>query len=132
MSSSEAASEPIGDKVGRGTRRPEGGGRTAGGDAPAPARQWPLLSVLGAVAVGLLITTFDHFRPGCIIIGAALLGAGVLRWMLPNVGMLAVRSRFTDVVTYWFLGAAIIFLTLLALPALISVPFLDDVLHFTL
>ncbi|MEU9855952.1 hypothetical protein AB0E19_22000, partial [Streptomyces sp. NPDC047974] len=29
------------------TARPEGGGRAAGGDAPAPARQWPLLLVLG-------------------------------------------------------------------------------------
>jgi len=29
----------------RDTARPEGGGRAAPGDAPAPARQWPILAV---------------------------------------------------------------------------------------
>lgn len=86
------------------TARPEGGGRAAAGDAPAPARQWPLLVVLSAVALGLLLTTLDMIRAGTLLIGAALLAGAVLRWMLPGVGMLAVRSRFTDIVTYGILA----------------------------
>lgn len=87
------------------TARPEGGGRAAPSDAPAPARQWPVLVVCGLVAVGLLVTALDVFRAGTLLIGSALLLGAVLRWALPSVGMLAVRSRFTDMVTYGVLGA---------------------------
>jgi hypothetical protein len=116
----------------RDTARPEGGGRAAPGDAPAPARQWPILLVLGMVAVGLLITALDMFRLGTLLIGVALLVGAVLRWMLPDVGMLAVRSRFTDIVTYGVLGLAIVLLALMVQPKpLLEVPFLKDTLHFT-
>ncbi|MFF8317333.1 DUF3017 domain-containing protein [Streptomyces bobili] len=116
----------------RDTARPEGGGRAAPGDAPAPARQWPMLAVLGLVALGLLVTALDQFRVGTILIGAALLGGAVLRWLLPGVGMLAVRSRFTDIATYGLLGAAIVLLALMAQPEpLLQIPFLKDTLHFT-
>ncbi|POX59331.1 hypothetical protein C3492_32565 [Streptomyces sp. Ru62] len=117
----------------RDTARPEGGGRAAAGDAPAPARQWPLLVVLSTVALGLLLTALDVFRYGTLLIGAALLAGAVMRWMLPGVGMLAVRSRFTDIVTYGVLGLAIVLLALMAQPdPLLQIPFLKDVLHFTL
>lgn len=116
----------------RDTARPEGGGRAAPGDAPAPARQWPILTVLSAVALGLLLTALDVFRVGTILIGAALLAGAVMRWMLPSVGMLAVRSRFTDMVTYSVLGVAIVVLALMAQPhPVLEIPFLDDTLHFT-
>ncbi|MEY2245690.1 DUF3017 domain-containing protein [Streptomyces sp. BF23-18] len=116
----------------RDTAQPEGGGRAAPGDAPAPARQWPILTVLSAVALGLLLTALDVFRVGTILIGAALLAGAVMRWMLPSVGMLAVRSRFTDMVTYSVLGIAIVVLALMAQPnPLLEIPFLDDTLHFT-
>ncbi|MFD8736429.1 DUF3017 domain-containing protein [Streptomyces sp. NPDC059618] len=116
----------------RDTARPEGGGRAAPGDAPAPARQWPIITVLSAVALGLLLTALDVFRVGTILIGAALLAGAVMRWMLPSVGMLAVRSRFTDMVTYSVLGIAIVVLALMAQPnPLLEIPFLDDTLHFT-
>ncbi|MFE1298417.1 MULTISPECIES: DUF3017 domain-containing protein [unclassified Streptomyces] len=116
----------------RDTARPEGGGRAAGGDAPAPARQWPMLAVLGVVALGLLVTALDAFRVGTLLIGAALLGGAVLRWILPSVGMLAVRSRFTDIATYGALGLAIVLLALMAQPRpLLEIPFLKDTLHFT-
>ncbi|MFJ6724316.1 DUF3017 domain-containing protein [Streptomyces sp. NPDC091281] len=116
----------------RDTARPEGGGRAAPGDAPAPARQWPILAVLGLVALGLLITALDQFRIGIILIGVALLGGAVLRWLLPGVGMLAVRSRFTDIATYGVLGAVIVLLALMAQPKpLLQIPFLKDTLHFT-
>ncbi|MER8221923.1 DUF3017 domain-containing protein [Streptomyces sp. NPDC094143] len=114
------------------TARPEGGGRAASGDAPAPARQWPVLTVLGIAGLGLLITAFDQFRLGTLLIGVALLGGGALRWLLPDVGMLAVRSRFTDIVTCGVLGTVIVLLALMAQPhPLLQIPFLKDTLHFT-
>ncbi|GAB1337371.1 DUF3017 domain-containing protein [Streptomyces sp. E-15] len=117
----------------RDTARPEGGGRAAAGDAPAPARQWPLLTVVGLVAVGLLVTALDAFRAGTVLIGLALLAGAVLRWLLPDVGMLAVRSRFTDIVTYGVLGLVILLLALMIQPdPLLKLPFLKDILHFTL
>ncbi|MBC2901372.1 DUF3017 domain-containing protein [Streptomyces cupreus] len=116
----------------RDTARPEGGGRAAPGDAPAPARQWPILLVLALVGVGLLVTALDAFRAGTLLIGVALLGGGLLRWMLPDVGMLAVRSRFTDILTYGVLGTAIVLLALMVQPnPLLEIPFLKDTLHFT-
>ncbi|WP_307622037.1 DUF3017 domain-containing protein [Streptomyces sp. V3I7] len=115
------------------TARPEGGGRAASGDFPAPARQWPVLVVLSAVALGLLLTAFDLFRLGTLVIGIALLAGAVMRWMLPSVGMLAVRSRFTDIVTYGLLGLAIVLLALMVQPhPWLVIPFLKDTLHFTL
>ncbi|MFE5187241.1 DUF3017 domain-containing protein [Streptomyces sp. NPDC056628] len=114
------------------TARPEGGGRAAPGDAPAPARQWPVLLVCGLVAVGLLVTALDAFRAGTLLIGGALLLGAVLRWLVPSVGMLAVRSRFTDMVTYGVLGLVIVLLALMAQPKpLLTVPFFKDALHFT-
>ena len=114
------------------TARPEGGGRAAPSDAPAPARQWPVLVVCGLVAVGLLVTALDVFRAGTLLIGSALLLGAVLRWALPSVGMLAVRSRFTDMVTYGVLGGAIVLLALMAQPhPVLTIPFLNDALHFT-
>ncbi|MFJ9565403.1 DUF3017 domain-containing protein [Streptomyces fuscichromogenes] len=117
----------------RDTARPEGGGRAASGDLPAPARQWPLLVVLAAVGVGLLLTSLDQFRVGALLIGAALLAGAVMRWILPSVGMLAVRSRFTDIATYGVLGLVIVLLALMAQPKpWLVIPYLKDTLHFTM
>ncbi|MDT3396250.1 DUF3017 domain-containing protein [Streptomyces sp. B1866] len=116
----------------RDTARPEGGGRAAPGYAPALLRQWPLLAVLGGVAVGLLVVALDAFRAGTAVIGLSLLAGAVLRWVLPEVGMLAVRSRFTDIATYGVLGFVILMLALMAQPdPWLEVPFLDDIVHFT-
>jgi hypothetical protein len=115
------------------TARPEGGGRAARGDAPAPARQWPMLVVLATVGLGLLLTAFDMFRIGTMLIGIALLAGAVMRWTLPSVGMLAVRSRFTDIVTYAILGLVIVLLALMAQPRpWLVIPFLKGTLHVTL
>ncbi|MFB8030122.1 DUF3017 domain-containing protein [Streptomyces sp. NPDC056465] len=121
----------------RDTARPEGGGRAAPGDAPAPARQWPLLTVLCTAGLGLLIVgtnAFDQaFRVGAILMGVALLAGAVLRWVVPSVGMLAVRSRFTDLVTYGLMGALIVLLAMMAQPdPWLRVPILQDVVHFTI
>ncbi|MEU6103240.1 DUF3017 domain-containing protein [Streptomyces flaveolus] len=116
----------------RDTARPEGGGRAAPRDAPAPARQWPVLTVVTLVGIGLLMTALDVFRWGTLLIGVALLAGAVLRWAVPDVGMLAVRSRFTDIVTYAVLGFCISLLALMAQPdPVLQIPFLKDTLHFT-
>lgn len=116
----------------RDTARPEGGGRAAPRDAPAPARQWPVLTVVGLVGIGLLLTALDVFRWGTLLIGVALLVGAALRWMVPDVGMLAVRSRFTDISTYLVLGLCIALLALMAQPhPVLQIPFLKDTLHFT-
>ncbi|SCF96290.1 DUF3017 domain-containing protein [Streptomyces sp. Ncost-T10-10d] len=121
----------------RDTARPEGGGRAASGDAPAPARQWPLLAVLCTAGIGLLIVAVapfaEAFRIGTMLIGVALIGGAVLRVVLPSVGMLAVRSRFTDLVTYGLLGFLIVMLALVAQPKpWLDIPFLEDAVHFTI
>jgi hypothetical protein len=118
------------------TARPEGGGRAAPRDAPAPARQWPLLAVLSLTGAGLLIVGTnafaDAFRVGTMLIGAALVLGAVLRRVTPSVGMLAVRSRFTDMITYGLLGTLIVMLALVAQPKpWLDVPFLEDAVHFT-
>ncbi|MDF9815143.1 DUF3017 domain-containing protein [Streptomyces sp. SPB162] len=116
----------------RTTARPEGGGRAAGRDASAPARQWPILVVLGGVALGLVLTAADHFRAGTVLVGAALLVGAAMRFALPSVGMLAVRSRFTDVFTYLVLGTGIVLLALMVQPdPILDVPFLEDIIRFS-
>ncbi|WSR69228.1 DUF3017 domain-containing protein [Streptomyces sp. NBC_01197] len=118
--------------VTRDTARPEGGGRAAPGGAPAPARQWPLLTVLVTIGVGLLLVAFDVTRVGLLLVGLALLGGAVMRWCVRSVGMLAVRSRFTDMVTYGVLGFLITLLALMAQPKpWLPVPFLEGLMRFT-
>jgi hypothetical protein len=91
-----------------------------------------VLAVLGLAGLGLLVTALGQFRLGTLLIGAALLGGGAMRWLLPDVGMLAVRSRFTDIVTYGLLGTVIVLLALMAQPnPWLQLPFLKDTLHFT-
>ncbi|KIZ14554.1 DUF3017 domain-containing protein [Streptomyces natalensis] len=134
---SEQASEPQRPSrrfpmLTRDTARPEGGGRAASGEHPAPARQWPLLAVISGVAAGLLLVAVDAFRIGTLVIGLSLLAGAALRWALPSVGMLAVRSRFTDLLTYGVLGAVIVLLSMMVQPRpWIHLPFLDDIVHFT-
>ncbi|MFB6621331.1 DUF3017 domain-containing protein [Streptomyces sp. NPDC056374] len=118
------------------TARPEGGGRAAPSDAPAPARQWPLLTVLGLAGLGLLVVGTDafwqSFRIGTMLVGAALLVGAVLRRVMPSVGMLAVRSRFTDMITYGVMGGLIVLLALMVQPKpWLKIPFLEDILHLT-
>ena len=72
-------------------------------------RQWPLLVVLLVVGVGLLQVAFQHWRLGLVVMGLALVGAGVLRLFLPvrRAGFLAVRSRPVDVVLLVGTGLAL-------------------------
>ncbi len=72
-------------------------------------RQLPLLAVLLVVGVGLLQVTFRHWRLGLVVMGLALVGAGLLRLLLPvrRAGFLAVRSRPVDVVLLTGAGLAL-------------------------
>jgi hypothetical protein len=72
-------------------------------------RQLPLLAVLVMVGIGLIVVAFDHWRSGVVIIGVALMGAALLRLLLPvrRVGFLAVRSRPVDVVLLAVTGLAV-------------------------
>ncbi|MGX1886049.1 DUF3017 domain-containing protein [Streptomyces sp. NPDC055287] len=120
----------------RDTARPEGGGRAAPGGAAAPVRQWPFLAVLGTTALGLLLVAVDAFgigfRIGTLLIGLALISGAVLRRLIPSVGMLAVRSRFTDMATYGLLGTVIVLLALMAQPApWLEIPLLESAVRFT-
>ena len=114
-----------------GTFPPEGSAAAADRSHPVPVRQWPIVVVLTLVAVGLAVTSFNAFRPGVITIGAALLLGCVLRIALPEVGMLAVRSRFTDVLVMGVLGVAIVVLALASEPnPVITLPFVNDIARF--
>jgi hypothetical protein len=72
-------------------------------------RQLPLLAVLAVVVVGLLLVTVQHWRIGLIVMGMALVGAALLRLVLPErrIGFLAVRSRPVDVVLLTAAGLAL-------------------------
>lgn len=62
--------------------------------------QWPISIVLIGIGVALVLIGTDHFRRGSIILSASVMLAMFLRLLLPtsDVGMLAVRSRRTDVI----------------------------------
>ncbi|MCD0481889.1 DUF3017 domain-containing protein [Streptacidiphilus sp. ASG 303] len=111
-----------------GTLPPEGAAPAADRDRPLPVRQWPISTVIAVAAAGLAVTAADRFRVGALVVGAALLLGAALRALLPEVGMLAVRSRFTDVALLCVLGGAIVLLALMAQPhPWIHVPFLDRI-----
>lgn len=99
-----------------GTLPPEGSAAALDRSHPLPVRQWPITLVLGLAVIGLGVTWFGDFKYGLLLTGAALLVGAALRLVLPEVGMLAVRSRFTDVTVLGFLGAVIVLLTLIAQP----------------
>lgn len=89
---------------------------TEPGGGPPPirggwvARQWPLLLVLGCGAAGLGLVALNHFRTGCILLGAAVLFAALARAVLParRVGLLVVRSRIFDVIVLLSLGGGLV------------------------
>ncbi|MGN6522631.1 MAG: DUF3017 domain-containing protein [Actinomycetes bacterium] len=69
-----------------------------------------MLLVLGVAALGSAVVVLVGFRPGCIVVGAAVLVAGLLRVALPErqTGMLVIRSKPLDLLTMGALGAALV------------------------
>lgn len=62
--------------------------------------------VLAVVLVGMVRIAQYHWREGTVIIGGALLLAAVLRALLPpeRTGLLGIRRRAVDVLTYGVFG----------------------------
>jgi hypothetical protein len=102
-------------------------GRPEEAEAPVPARrqvirdvlvgEWPLAAVLVVCLAGLIVVLDNHFRRGTVLFAGGLVLAAGLRLVLPTpeVGSLAVRSRFTDVITLGVLGLGVL-LTALVVP----------------
>jgi hypothetical protein len=76
--------------------------------------QLPFAVVLLVVAVAVLRIVQYHWRAGAALIGAALLLAGVLRAVLPTerAGLLAIRGKVVDIVTYAALAVAELYVAL--------------------
>lgn len=70
--------------------------------------------VLGAVLLGMLRIAQYHWRDGAVVIGGALLLAAGLRALLApeHAGLLVVRGRGLDVLTYGGFGLLILALAL--------------------
>ncbi|HEY0453366.1 DUF3017 domain-containing protein [Actinophytocola sp.] len=62
--------------------------------------------VLAVVALGLLRIVLYHWRQGTVLIGAALILAAALRALLreDQAGLIAIRGRGVDVLTYTAFG----------------------------
>jgi DUF3017 family protein len=76
--------------------------------------QAALTSVLVVVAIAFVRIGLQHWREGTTELGVALLLAAVLRAALPDrtAGLLAVRPRRVDVLTYTVFGLVVIFVSL--------------------
>ena len=68
--------------------------------------------VLAVAAVGLLRVATANWREGAVLLGGSLLVAAALRVVLPpeRAGLLAIRSRVVDVLSYTGLGSAVVLL----------------------
>ncbi|HYI49358.1 MAG TPA: DUF3017 domain-containing protein, partial [Allosphingosinicella sp.] len=76
--------------------------------------QAPLAVVLAVVVVAFWRIGLQHWREGTTMLGFALLVAAVLRVSLPDrtAGLLAVRPRRTDVLTYAAFGVVVVLVSL--------------------
>lgn len=92
--------------------------RTLPGAPPRPWLEWPLVLVLLAAGTGVAIMSTGHWRRGSFAFGAAVVGAAVLRAVLPPrlAGLLAVRKRWFDVLVTLAAGVAIMVLALIVPP----------------
>jgi hypothetical protein len=92
--------------------------RTAGYYVRALGRrvraQAALTAVLTVVAIAFVRIGLQHWREGTTELGVALLLAAVLRAALPDrtAGLLAVRPRRVDVLTYTVFGLVVILVSL--------------------
>jgi hypothetical protein len=68
--------------------------------------------VLAIAGVGLLRVATANWREGAVLLGGSLLVAAALRMVLApdRAGMLAIRSRVVDVLSYSGLGLAVVLL----------------------
>ncbi len=81
-------------------------------DRGALLHHLPFLLVMLVVAVAALRIGQYHWRQGAVLIGGALMLAGLLRAVLPDAkaGLLAIRGKPVDVLTYGALSVLILFI----------------------
>lgn len=74
----------------------------------------PFAMVMTVVAVGLLRIVLYHWRQGTVLIGLALFLAAALRALLRDeqAGLIMIRGRGVDVLTYSAFGACMIFVAM--------------------
>jgi len=102
-----------------GTFTPEGGASPRG---PGALREWPAMLVFACVLVALTTAALDGFRIATVLIAATFVLASVLRLCLRDVGVLAVRSRFTDIAVLLFFGLGVLVLGLSIPEPVIDLP----------
>jgi hypothetical protein len=68
--------------------------------------------VFGCLGGALLTAALDGFRIATILVAATFVVAAGLRLCLHDVGVLAVRSRFTDIAVMLTFGTAVLLLGL--------------------
>lgn len=71
--------------------------------------QWPLAAVLATMGVSFVFVALDEFRLGSVLLGVSVLLAFALRLVLPDsrIGLLAVRTKRTDLIVLGALGVAL-------------------------
>ena len=71
-----------------------------------------MLAVLAVAVLGLLRVATANWREGSVLLGGSLLLAAVLRAVLPEdrAGLVAIRSRAVDVLSYVGLGVSVVIL----------------------
>ena len=71
-----------------------------------------MLAVLAVAVLGLLRVATANWREGSVLLGGSLLLAAVLRAVLPEdrAGLVAIRSKAVDVLSYVGLGVAVVLL----------------------
>jgi hypothetical protein len=76
------------------------------------ARHLPMLIVLAIAGVGMARVLTQHWREGAVLLGVALLVAAALRIVLSTdrIGLLAIRGRAIDVLSYGGFGVAMVLL----------------------
>jgi len=74
--------------------------------------QWPILLVGLTFAAAFVLAAANFWRRGSLLIGIGVGLAAVLRLVLPDerAGLLAVRSKGTDLVITAMVGAAMIYI----------------------
>ncbi|WP_199785767.1 DUF3017 domain-containing protein [Streptomyces sp. AA4] len=74
----------------------------------------PFAVILLLLAVAVVRAVQYHWREGAALVGVALFVAGALRAVLPEerAGLLAIRGKIVDIVTYGALCAAVLFISL--------------------
>ncbi|MDR0849075.1 MAG: DUF3017 domain-containing protein [Propionibacteriaceae bacterium] len=79
-------------------------------------RQWPWVSMMVVMAVGLALIGFWYWRRGAAIIGVAFVMGGIFRAALKNPGILIIRRKWIDLLLYFGIGVSILVMAAIVAP----------------